>query len=213
MIEDISAEGIKREFKNNKNLRLTTYIVGGLIVITLGYFAYLQFMWTPANEESKQKNYIGLNYATADSTDLAIDELRAQVNKYDGKIGGEVSQFVLARQLMTKGEFENAIKELEGVKVKDTYVAAMAVGLQGDCRSELKQYEEAANLYLEAAEINTNDMTTPMYLMKAGLCAEEIKDFETATTCYERIRDEFAAFASSKAIEKYIARAKNKKVG
>lgn len=210
MIEDITPEEIKNQFKNNKNLRMTTYIIGGVVVLVLGYFAYRQFIYNPANEDSKLHYYAGLNYATADSTEMALDELRGQVNKYDGKVGGEVAQFVYARQLMANKEFEKAIDELEGVNVKDTYVSAMAIGLQGDCKSELEKYEEAANLYLEAADANINDMTTPMYLMKAGLCAEEVKDFETATQCYQRIKDEFAAFASNKSIDKYLERAKNK---
>src|SRR5690606_16955722 len=99
-----------------------------------------------------------------------------------------VAQFVYARQLMAKGEFKKALEELEGVDVEDTYVRVMAIGLQADCYSELKNYEKAADLYMEAAEMNTNDMTTPGYLFKAALVAEEVKDFTKATELYERIK-------------------------
>jgi predicted negative regulator of RcsB-dependent stress response len=211
MLEDISGEQIKNQFKTNKKLRLITIAVGGIIVIGLGYFAYRQFVYGPANEKSKDNYWIGLNYAAADSTDIAIEELRGHVKKYDGKIGGEVAQFVYARQLMSSGEFNKAIKELKGVNVSDTYISVMALGLQADCHSELKAYDKAATMYIEAADLSDNEMTTPMYLMKAGLCAEEINNFETATQCYERIKDDYSSFASQKGIEKYIARAKNKK--
>ena len=99
---------------------------------------------------------------------------------------------------------------MESVDLSDIYVSIMATGLRADCHSELKDYEKAANLYLEAADANDNEFTAPMYLMKAGLCAEELKDFTMATECYEKIRDNYSSFASQKAIEKYIARAKNK---
>ena len=210
MLEDISAEKIKNQFKTNKKLRLITMAVGGIMIVGLGYFAYRQFIYVPANEKSKDNYWIGLNYAVADSTDIAIEELRSHVKKYDGKIGGEVAQFVYARQLMTSGEFKQALKELEGVDVSDTYVSVMAIGLQADCHSELKAYDKAATMYLEAADLSNNEMTTPMYLMKAGLCAEEIKNFIIAKQCYERIRDSYSSYASQKGIEKYIARAKNK---
>ena len=210
MLEDISGEKIKDEFKSNNKLRLITIAVGAIIVLVLGYFAYRQFMWKPDNDKSKDSYWAGLNYASADSTDMAIEELETQVKKFDGKIGGEVAQFVLARQLMAKGEFKDAMKELESVDVSDAYVSIMAKGLRADCHSELKEYEKAANLYLEAAEESDNDFTSPMYLMKAGLCAEEIKDFTMATECYEKIRDNYTSFASQKAIDKYVARAKNK---
>lgn len=211
MLEDITGEQIKEQFKSNSKLRLVTMIVGGLIVLVLGYFIYRQFVYEPANEKSKENYWIGLNYATVDSTSMAIDELSVHAKNFDGKIGGEVAQFVYARQLMTNKEFQKAIDELDGVNLSDTYASVMAKGLKADCLSELKKYEEAANLYLEVADINANDMTSPMYLMKAGLCAEELKDFEMATECYQRIKDDYAAFASQKSIDKYITRASNKK--
>jgi tetratricopeptide (TPR) repeat protein len=212
MLENISAQQLKEQFKSNKKLRMTIFVVGGLIVLIVGYFVYRQFIWSPANEKSKDNYYIGLNYAVADSTELAVEELGAHKNKYDGKIGGEVAQFVYARQLMEQGEFKKALEELKGVKVEDTYVSAMALGLQGDCLSEMKKYEDAAKMYMEAAEKNNNEMTTPTYLFKAALVAEELKDFEKATELYKRIKADYPSFSSSKQIEKYLSRAQNNTV-
>ena len=210
MLENFSVQELKKKFESNKKARLVSYIGGGILVLVIGYFEYVQFFWKPANEKSKDAYWVGLNYAAADSTDAAIEELKPIVKKYDGKIGGENAQFILARQYMVKGLFKKAITELESVDVEDTYISSMAVGLQGDCQSELKNYEKAGTLYLEAAGINENEMTTPMYLMKAGLCAEKVKDFEKAVECYTTIKDDYSSFASQKGIEKYIARASNK---
>jgi tetratricopeptide (TPR) repeat protein len=212
MLENISAQQLKEQFKSNKKLRMTIFVVGGLIALIVGYFVYRQFVWSPANEKSKDNYYIGLNYAVADSTELAVEELGAHKNKYDGKIGGEVAQFVYARQLMEQGEFKKALEELKGVKVEDTYVSAMALGLQGDCYSEMKKYEDAAKMYMEAAEKNDNEMTTPTYLFKAALVAEELKDFEKATELYKRIKADYPSFSSSKQIEKYLSRAQSNTV-
>lgn len=210
MLEDISGEQIKEQFKSNKKLRMSTMIIGGILVLALGFFVYRQFIWVPANEDSKDAYWEGLNLAKADSTDAAIDELSAVVKKYDGKIGGEIAQFVYARQLMEKGEFKKALEELEGVEVEDTYVKVMALGLKADCHSELKEYEDAANMYLEAADMSDNEFTTPVYLFKAGLCAEEIKNFDKAVECYERIKDDYTTFHAQKQIDKYLARARSK---
>lgn len=182
-------------------------VVGGVVVIVLGIFVYRQFVWVPANEKSKDSYWEGLNLAVADSTDAAIDELGAAVKKYDGKVGGEVAQFAYARQLMEKGEFNKALEELDGVSVNDTYVQVMTIGLKADCYSELKKYEEAANLYLEAADQSDNEFTAPIYLMKAGLCAEELKNFDKAVECYQRIKDNYPSYHAQKQIDKYIARA------
>lgn len=210
MLENFSFQDFKNKVQSDKKTKLVAYLVGGLIALILLYFAYRQFIWKPANEKSKDAYWVGLNYAAKDSTDLAIEELEPVVKKYDGKIGGENAQFILARQYMAKGEFKKALDLLKDVEANDTYVASMAVGLQGDCHSEMKDYEKAFKLYLEASGINENEMTTPMYLFKAGLCAEKNKNFEQAAECYIKIRDDYSGFGNQKAIEKYIARASNK---
>jgi len=207
MLENISGSSLKEEFKSNEKLRLVTYIVGGLVVLTTGYFVYKQFIWGPANEKSKAAYFEGLNYADKDSTDAAIEVLKPVVKKYDGKIGGEIAQFTYARQLMSKGQFAKALAELEGVEVEDTYVSTMAIGLQADCKSEMKKYEEAASLYIAASEKQDNDFTTPTYLFKAAFCAEKVNDFATALTLYTKIEDNYPDFANQKSIKKYIARA------
>jgi TolA-binding protein len=212
MLEDLSGQQIAEEFKSNKKLKMTTYIVGGILMLAILFFAYRQFMWKPANEDSKNSYWVGLNYAAKDSTDLAIEEFETAVNQYDGKIGGEVAQFLLARQFMEQGEFESALDELGSVKVKDTYLSSLVVKLQADCYSELKDYEKAANLYLEAAEINPNENTTPEVLFAAGQCAEAINNFEKALECYQKIKDEYPNTSKGMSIEKYIARVEFKTV-
>lgn len=212
MLEDLSGQKIAEEFKSNKKLKMTTYIVGGILLLSILFFAYRQFIWKPANDDSKNSYWIGLNYAGMDSTNLSIEEFETAVNQYDGKIGGEVSQFLLGRQLMEQGEFEDALNELSSVNLKDTYLSSLVVKLQADCYSELKDYEKAANLYLEAAEINPNENTTPEILFSAGQCAEEINNFEKALECYQKIKDEYPSSTKGMSIEKYIARVEFKTI-
>jgi len=212
MLEDLSGQKIAEEFKSNKKLKMTTYIVGGILLLSILFFAYRQFIWKPSNDDSKNSYWLGLNYAGMDSTNLAMEEFETAVSQYDGKIGGEVSQFLLGRQLMEQGEFEEALNELSSVNLKDTYLSSLVVKLQADCYSELKDYEKAANLYLEAAEINPNENTTPEILFSAGQCAEEINNFEKALECYQKIKDEYPSSTKGMSIEKYIARVEFKTI-
>lgn len=210
MLENLSGKDFKTQLKENKTLRLVTYAVGGVVVIVLGYLAYNTFIAGPANEKSKDAYWAGLNYAAKDSVDQAIDELSRAVKEYDGKIGGENAQFVLARMYMSKGDFKKALDELEGVKAKGTYMPVYTLGLQGDCYSEMGKYEDAKDFYIKAAEKDENEKTTPEYLFKAALHAEKLGQNEEATELYTRIKDNYVMFSSQKAIDKYIARAKNK---
>jgi tetratricopeptide (TPR) repeat protein len=213
MLDNLSGENLKEEFKTNKTARMVTYAVGGVVVLVLGYFAYRSFIWKPANEKSTEVGYMGLNYADIDSTELAIDDLRGVVKKYDGKQGGEVAQFVMARQLMEKGEFQKALDELKGVDVEDTYVRVHALGLQGDCLSEIKKYDDAVSKYKDAADMDDNNYTTPQYLFKAALLTEKkLEDPTAAAKMYQQIKDNYLQFSNVKQIDRYIERAKNKTV-
>ena len=209
MSKSTGLSNFKQQFRENKQLKNITIAVTAVLVLAIGYILYKQFVWGPDNEKSKSSYYKGLNLAVKDSTDAAISELEGVVKKYDGKVGGEVAQFTLARQHMTKGNFKKALELLEGVDLNDTYGPVYVIGLQGDCYSEMGDLNEALKLYQEAARKNANENTSPMYLFKAGLVAEELKDFEKATELYEQIRDEYTVFASQKNIEKYIARVSN----
>ncbi|MNJ86093.1 Lipopolysaccharide assembly protein B [compost metagenome] len=205
-----SFNDIKRQFKENKKLRLITAVVIGFIVGVLGYILYRQFVYAPNNQKANEGYYRGLNLAAKDSVDAAITELEPFVKKNDGYQGGEVAEFTLARQYMAKGDFNKALKLLEGVKLKDTYGPVMALGLRGDCYSELGKYKDALDMYVDAAEEDENEWTTPTYLFKAAQVAEEIKDFAKAKELYERINKDYYMFGQQKTIDKYIARVSNK---
>ena len=172
------------------------------------------------NEKSKETYFVALNAVANEGKNAVVDtskagsktdpikKLQKSVKKYDGKIGGEVSKYLLASQYMRKGKYKEALVLLQNVSVEDTYVSIEVIGLQGDCQSELKNYEKAYALYQEAAAKNENDFTSPMYLFKAGLVAEKLKKYDEAVTHYEKIATIYpkSFYAKEKNLEAYIAR-------
>jgi tetratricopeptide (TPR) repeat protein len=210
MANEFNFSKLKQQFKENKQVKTATMIVGGLLVVILGYIVYRVFVYGPKNEKASDSYYEGYNLAEKDSTDAAITSLESTIRKYDGAENIEPAKFKLASLYMKKGSFKKAYDLLDDTDLDDTYGPAMILGLKGDCQSEMGKYADALDLYEEAADVDDNEMTTPMYLFKAGLVAEELKQLDKAAELYERIRDNFSNFASQKAIEKYIARVTNK---
>ncbi len=209
MFEDLKDLDFRDALKTNKKFRLATYGLGAIIIVVIGYFTYDYFVFIPKNEKSKDSYYTALNYASLDSVDLAIDEAKRGVKKFDGKIGGELNQFILARELMEKGEYKKALKELEGVKLDDTFLSIATISLQGDCYSEMKNYKKAKELYMKAAKKNVNDKTTPENLFKAALVSEKLNQKKEAFELYTQINKEYPNYGSIKSIEKYISRTQN----
>lgn len=197
--------------KSNKTFKMSAIAVGTLIVIVLGIVAYRTMIYAPAVEQSKSAYWQDLVYLESDSLDLALQGFEAVAAKYDGKVGGEVSNYLAGRILMDKGEFESALSYLEKTDLEDVYASSMAVGLQGDCHVELGNFDKAVQLYTQAADKNANEMTSPMYLKKAALVYElELKNFKKAEELYKKIESEYFDYYKTNNIEKYIARASNK---
>jgi TolA-binding protein len=211
MIEQFSFEELKNKFNTNNKFKLGTYLVAGIIGVVVLYFSYRQFIWGPANEKSNDGWWVAMNYISKDSTDQAIRLLEPYVKNNDGKTGGEIGQYLLGKQYMNKGKFAAALDMLKDVDVSDTYISTMSIGLQGDCYSQMKKYNEALDLYLQAADREDNEFTTPMYLFKAGLvCEKKLKNKTDAAAHFQRIKDDYPNYSSTKTIDRYIARCATK---
>ena len=77
-------------------------------------------MWKPDNEKSKETYFVALNAIANEGKNTLVDtskagsktdpikKLQRSVKKYDGKIGGEVSKYILATQYMRKGKYKEA---------------------------------------------------------------------------------------------------------
>ena len=222
MTDNFSFDDIKEKFKNNKFFRFGSIALSSLLIGVIVFLGYRQFVWKPDNEKSKDAYYEPLNYILKEQdpndTTVApkdpIKQLQGAVKKYDGKIGGEVSKYILATQYMRNGKYKQALTLLEDISVEDTYMSAMIVGLQGDCKSEMKKYAEAVELYVEASKINENNFTSPMYLFKAGLNSEKLKKNAQASAYYDEIAFHYpnSFEAKQKNMTKYKSRSANKKI-
>ena len=84
----------------------------------------------------------------------------------------------------------------------------MARGTLADAYMELGESSKAVSSYLAAAKMNKNDLTTPLFLMKAATAYEIMNDFKKALPLYEQIKKEFPSSVEAREIDKYITRAK-----
>jgi tetratricopeptide (TPR) repeat protein len=139
-------EDLLNKAKESKTLRLVSYVVGGIALVAVLWFAYNQFIFKPANEKSKTAYWRAMVFLQNDDKDAALEEFVRVAKAHDGKIGGEISQYMAGRLYMDQGEFKTALGYLEKAKVDDLFLATMIIGLQGDCKSEMKQYKELPSL-------------------------------------------------------------------
>ena len=111
------------------------------------------------------------------------------------------------------GEYEEAIHYLSKFKSKDKILSSIALGSIGDAYVQLDKPEKAVNLYRKAAERRSNDFTTPLYLLRAGILLEQEGKLKEAGELYERIKTDYAVSTEGRTIDKYITRIKVKQDG
>ena len=69
---------------------------------------------------------------------------------------------------------------------------------KGEIAASVSYFEEAANI--------SNNIFSAGYLQKAGICYEELGQFDKALAAYNRIKNEFPNSPEGMEIQKYISR-------
>ena len=111
---------------------------------------------------------------------------------------------------LKQGKFQDAINYLEKFSSSDEFVGPMAKGGIGDAYLELGQKDKALDYYLKAADMKDNDLTTPLYLMRAAFVYEDMGKYDKAVELYEKIQKQHTKSNEARDIEKYIEQAKAK---
>lgn len=207
MSEGITKEELIEQFKGNKILKVSTVVVGIVVIIVLGFLGYNRFIYEPNNEESKAMVAKGIMWMEKDSVQLAIEEFEYIASQYKGYQGAHVANYSLGHLYFEQGRYEDAIDVLSTVKIEDTYMQTLALGTIGDSYSELEDFQSAVSNYIKAATRVENKETSPLFYFKAGLNSEKAGDYSKAKEYYEIINDKYTTFGNQKGIEKYITRA------
>jgi len=86
-------------------------------------------------------------------------------------------------------------------------IAPTIIGLIGDCYVSTGRTKEGISYFEKAASKADNDLISPIYLKKAGLAYESMKQYADALKAYETIRDKYNLSMEAVDIDKYITRA------
>ena len=216
LIVDVQEVYSKTETFIDNNKNIITSVIGGLVVLIAGYFAYNSFYLAPLEDEAREEMFMAEKYFKLDSFNLAIDG-RADfagfieiADKYGSTKAGDLANYYLGMSFLNLGEFESAIDALNQFDGDDEMLATLAIGAKGDALLELENTEKAIDQYEKAASRNANDFTTPLFLMKAARAQEMVGDYKGAAENYKKIKEDYKTSPEGSDIEKFIARAEAK---
>ena len=193
---------------NQKNL---TIIILALVILVGGFWAYKRLYKQPLETKAQKDVFYAQLYFERDSFNLAIngDGINPGfldiIDEYSGTKAGKLSRYYAGISYLYLGMYEDAIKNLEKFKTKDTQLSAISMGAIGDCYSELGNNSEAIKWYSKSIAID-DEITTPFYLLKQGILFEQNGEKDKALKAYQTIKDKYKESTEARQIDKYITR-------
>lgn len=210
---DLGQVYTRTELFLEKNKKAVSYGVTGLLVVVALLLGYRKFYAEPRAKEAADLIWKAEYYFEIDSLDKAINGdgnyfgFQYIADNYGSTPSGGLAHFYLGSCYLQKGDHEAAIHHFKKADVDDDVLRVMAVGAMGDAYVELGRNEEAIRQFEKAASMRTNDFTTPMYLMKAGILHQQGGNWKAAAKAFRRIAKEFPTSADANQARKYAARA------
>jgi tetratricopeptide (TPR) repeat protein len=195
-----------------KNYKIIIGTVAAIVLIIAVFIGYTRFVLTPLQTEARAEMFMAEIYFSQDSLQLALEGDGVYpgfldiISDYRFTSSANLARYYAGVIYLRQGLFEDAIENLKKFRGRDQLVTAMAYGAIGDAYLELENLKRAARYYRKAYKHRPNDLTTPLYLFRAGLVYEKMEEPAKALKLYNRIRDEFPNSAEGQNIERFIGR-------
>jgi tetratricopeptide (TPR) repeat protein len=196
---------------NKKNI---TYGIIAVAVLIGAALAYHSLYLKPKAINAALALFRGEEYLMKDSFNLALngngidyDGFEYIIDKYGGTKQANLARAYAGICYYNLGDNESAVRHLKSFKSDDENISPAIIGLIGDCYVDAGDVKEGITYFEKAAANASNDFLSPLYLKKAGLAYEELRQYDDAIKVYTAIKEKHAASMEASDIEKYIIRA------
>ncbi|HEY5511382.1 MAG TPA: tetratricopeptide repeat protein [Prolixibacteraceae bacterium] len=195
-----------------KNAKLISIIFGAAVVLALLLLATHRFYTIPHEAKAKEQIFTAEQYFEKDSFNLALNGdgnypgVLDIIDNYGRTPAGNLAKYYAGISYLHLGKYKEAIEYLEGFKTDDILLKPITAGAIGDAWAEQGNKEKAVKYYAEAAEISTNNFTTPVFLLKEGRMFEMMGNKVKALSTYKLIKDKYGDTNEGRMADKYIAR-------
>ena len=219
-LDETASKSEKWVEKNSKILFASLILIAAVI---FGYLGYNKYIKAPKEiEAADELAYSKKFFDQAQTTTVANDSLyNLALNGADGKYGlldiidnygstnaGNLAKYMAGISYLKMNDYENAITQLGNFSTEDEIIGGLALGNIGDAFADINQPEQALEYYEKAAKFKTNDFTSPLYLLKAGNTALELKQFKKAESLFTQIKENHSKSNEAQEIDMYLNKAK-----
>lgn len=213
-LQELESALTKTERFIEENQKIISIVVGAVVVVVAGYLAFNKFYVQPKEKEALSQMFMAENYFEKDSFNLALNGdgnylgFLDIIDDYGITKSANRAKYYVGISYLHLGQYEDAIDYLKKFKTSDLILAPVKEGAIGDAMLELGKKEEALSQYKKAYSESENNLTVPVYKMKAATILESMSKYDEALSLYEEIKKDFPESTEAATIDKYIARVK-----
>ena len=215
-LQELESALTKTEQFVEDNSKIISFVVGGIIIVVAAYLGFNKFYVQPKEDEAISQMFMAENYFEKDSFNLAINGdgnylgFLDIIDDYGITKSANRAKYYTGISYLYLGEYETALDYLNDFKTDDLLLAPVAEGAKGDAYLELGETDNALKQYKKAYAASDNELTTPVYMMKAANLLESMDELEDALALYEAIKAEYPQSSEGTNADRYIARIKTK---
>jgi tetratricopeptide (TPR) repeat protein len=197
-------------YYKNKNVINIALLV--IVVVIGGTFAYNKFIKGPNERKAQDIVFRAQSYFERDSFSKALhgdgnyDGFLQVIDKYGGTKTGQLSKYYAGVCYVKLGQYKEGAEMLTSFNGGDKLVQAMAYGLAGDAYMEMGKTSDGIDYYKKAGHYSDNELTAPMYLIRAGMALEKDGKTSEAVEIYKEIREKYPQTNEGREMDKYLAR-------
>ncbi|MFV0590226.1 MAG: tetratricopeptide repeat protein [Draconibacterium sp.] len=215
-LQELESALTKTEQFIEDNQKIISYVVGGLILVVAVFLGFKKFYVQPQEKEANSQMFMAVNYFEKDSFNLAINGdgnylgFLDIIDDYGITKAANRAKYYTGISYLHLGQYEEALDYLNDFDSDDLLLAPVTEGAKGDAYLELGDTDKALKQYKKAYSESKNDLTTPVYMMKAAKLLESMDELEQALALYQDIKKQFPASTEGTNADRYIARVKIK---
>jgi len=215
-LQELESALTKTEQFIEDNQKIISYVVGGVVLVVAIFLGFKKFYVQPQEKEANSQMFMAENYFEKDSFNLAINGdgnylgFLDIIDDYGITKAANRAKYYTGISYLHLGQYEEALDYLDKFESDDLLLGPVAEGAKGDAYLELGESDKALKQYKKAYGESKNDLTTPVYMMKAAKLLESMDELEQALTLYQDIKKQFPTSAEATNADRYIARVKIK---
>ena len=215
-LQELESALTKTEQFVEDNQKIISYVVGGIILVVAAYLGFNKFYLLPKEKEANSQMFMAENYFEKDSFNLALNGdgnylgFLDIIDDYGITKAANRANYYAGISYLHMGQYEEALNYLNDFDTDDLLLGPVTEGAKGDAYLEMGDSESALKYYKKAYTLTDNELTVPVYMMKAATLLESMDELQEAMNLYQEIKTKYPKSAEGTNVDRYIARVKIK---